>query len=82
MLDQRKCTSEEKLRRQEGVYGTQVYIRCATTEVHGRIAIMLSFVSAPFLSLVLPLVFSSSANAALRDGKNVYGVNLGSWYVL
>ena len=43
---------------------------------------MLSFVSAPFLSLVLPLVFSSHATASIRDGKNVYGVNLGSWYVL
>ncbi|KAL1759752.1 glycoside hydrolase superfamily [Schizophyllum commune] len=43
---------------------------------------MLSFVSAPFLSLVLPLVFSSHATASIRDGKNVYGVNLGSWLVL
>ncbi|KAI4525095.1 glycoside hydrolase [Schizophyllum commune Loenen D] len=43
---------------------------------------MLFFVSAPFLSLVLPLVFSSHATASIRDGKNVYGVNLGSWLVL
>ncbi|KAL1718108.1 glycoside hydrolase superfamily [Schizophyllum commune] len=43
---------------------------------------MLSFVSAPFLSLVLPLVFSRHATASIRDGKDVYGVNLGSWLVL
>ncbi|KAL1677078.1 glycoside hydrolase superfamily [Schizophyllum commune] len=43
---------------------------------------MLSFVSAPFLWLVLPLVFSSHATASIRDGKDVYGVNLGSWLVL
>ena len=41
---------------------------------------MLSFF-APSLSLFLSLLFSSPTYASIRDGKVVYGVNLGSWYV-
>ncbi|KAI5895668.1 glycoside hydrolase [Schizophyllum commune H4-8] len=42
---------------------------------------MLSFF-APSLSLLLSLLFSSPAYASVRDGKDVFGVNLGSWLVL
>ncbi|KAL1737970.1 glycoside hydrolase superfamily, partial [Schizophyllum fasciatum] len=43
---------------------------------------MLSFMLAPFLSFFTAFLALGHVRASVRDGKNVYGVNLGSWLVL
>lgn len=43
---------------------------------------MLSLTTTRFLSLLASSFLFGQAHASLRDGKNVYGVNLGSWLVI